>query len=60
MTTYFCPRCVEETSHKAAGESDLRCVPCGLRHDVTYTPCQHEWETDGTGVTSCLICRRVP
>jgi len=51
---------MEETSHKAAGEADLRCVPCGLRHDVTYTPCQHECDTDGTGVTSCVICRRVP
>ena len=57
--TYYCPRCAKSTNHRAAGDGDLRCTPCGLRHEPIHR-CDHDWEFDGNGIVSCVICRRTP
>ena len=57
--TYYCPRCTKGTPHMAAKAGDLRCRPCGLLHEPVLK-CEHDWEFDGNGIVSCVICRRTP
>jgi len=47
-----CERCDESTLHRV-NEQWQRCIRCGLLTHV------HNYEADGTGVISCIVCRQV-